>query len=463
MGKYGLKIKPCSTRKYDYRQCVGSKAIGNQKQIDLPKFFELNMRSFCDIKNQKLVSSCVAFACSIVAECEQYKRIQKKEEISTGNTYGSEACRKGYLGPGMYLDDTLNGLTKIGFVPNIFFNVNIEMPRVYNMLKNRTDLIEQGQLLKPTGYASLMNGRTSQDNIQSMKEAIYTYQCPLVMVSYDFFKEPHCVVLTGWNEKNEFKYQNSWGIEDGEGFIPYDRIEDACILFFEELQLPFEDISPNDWFYQELKNVYFSGLIENTAENKFIPNGNIKRGDSILFMDKILNKFEKSLNSYFKTKEAQGYSVSYLTTSVNKRNFKFNDVADDIYYSNAINNIASLGLINSDENNNFYPENNITRAQFATIIVRLYDYLLAKIDGLAEWISFPKGFGYDNPIVNYKDVQEKNTWYYDFVNAATELGIMQGFSDECFYPNNAITRAEAVYAVEKLCQKVDTILKRCAD
>ena len=102
MGKYGLKIKPCSTRKYDYKQCVGSKVIGNQKQIDLPKFFELNMRSFCDIKNQKLVSSCVAFACSILAECEQYKRTQKtagqrnypclQHNSHNSRTCGNTAC-----------------------------------------------------------------------------------------------------------------------------------------------------------------------------------------------------------------------------------------------------------------------------------------------------------------------------------------------------------------------------------
>ena len=458
MNKFGLKIKPSSTRRYEYDKCLGAGI-----KTSLPNSYSLDMRKFCDIKNQHQVNSCVAFACSLVGECENYKRTNRKEEISTGNTYGNSACRKGYMGPGMYLDDTLIGLIKVGFVPNILFDVNVEMPKVYDMLKYRRDLIEQGQALKPTSFASLKTSSNKEQNIYNIKNALYTHQCPLVMVSYDFFKEPHCVVITGWDENNNFKYQNSWGIEDGEGYIPYEKIDDVCILLFDEISLPFLDVSNEDWYYQELKNAYFSGLIEGVDNTHFCPNDSIKRGDAILLIDRVLNKFEKSLNSYFKTKESQGFKIaSYFSNSLNN-NISFNDLNKNDYYYKSIKNLAQLGLIKGDENNNFNPENYITRAQFATVIVRLYNYLLNKIDGLADWISFPKNFGYDNQIKDYNDVKDKNSWYYNFVVAISQIGIMQGSNDNNFYPDMNITRAEAASIIERFCQKIDNILKNCAE
>ena len=456
--KYGLKIRPSAIRSYTPRVCFGA------AEIDLPQEYELNMREFCEIKDQGYVNSCVAFASSLVGECENFKRTGNKEEISTGNTYGSDECRKGYMGQGMYVDDTMMGLIKIGFIPNYLFDINLEMPKVYNLRKNRKDLDETGQLLKPSAVISLKVHSTDKENIKAIKQAIYKYQCPIIICSHYFFKEPHCVVIYGWDKNDNFKYQNSWGVtpqDPGYGYISIDDIYEAYVLIFEDIEIPFIDVKPQDWYYQEMKNIYCCGLLEGLTENTFGPNDNIKRCDAVLLLERILNKFEKSINSYLKTKETQFKEVSYVSFGSNTTIVPFNDISKDSYYYDALIHIHQLGLIKGDENNNFNPENYITRAQFATIIVRLYDFLLNKIDIGAEWIEIPVDFGYLKLNKKYDDVT-RETWFTENIDKITNLEIMNGVSSSLFKPNDNISRAEAVVVIERLCKKIDNIFKKCS-
>ncbi len=449
--KFGVKIRPAAVRSYNPRPCFGA------SQIDLPQQFELKMRDFCEIKDQGYINSCVAFASSLVGECENYKRTGNKEEFSTGNTYGNEVCRKGYMGKGMYVDDTVLGLCKIGFVPNHLFNVNLEMPKAYEVRKGREDLDEIGQYLKPTTAISLKVYGTKEENIRSIKEALYTYQSPIVMCSTDFFKEPHCVVIYGWDNNDNFKYQNSWGVsqlDPGYGYLSIDDIYEAYVLVFDEIELPFDDVKKEDWYYQEIKNIYCCGMLEGITENKFGPKDSMKRCDAVLMLTRILEKFEKSINTYLKTKGEQ--SISYQENIVEA----FKDVPEDSYYFTALNYASSLGLIKGDENNNFNPDNNITRAQFATIITRLYDFLLNVIDTAATWIDLPDDFGYLKLNKKYSDVPA-DSWFKTSVDKITNLEIMNGVDSSHFNPNVDITRAEAIVVLERLCKKIDDILKKC--
>jgi len=70
----------------------------------------------------------------------------------------------------------------------------------------------------------------------------------------------------------------------------------------------------------------------------------------------------------------------------------------------------------------FLPNNNITRAEFATLIVRAF------------------GISADDSADRFKDVSESD-WYYETVNAAASAGIVQGF-EGTFSPKKNISREE---------------------
>ena len=90
---------------------------------------------------------------------------------------------------------------------------------------------------------------------------------------------------------------------------------------------------------------------------------------------------------------------------------------------NAIENLASRGIVNGLDGGVFGPEQAMTRAQFAAIIVRGL--------GLPE--------GESNP---FEDVPS-GEWHSGYISAAYAYKFINGKSDTIFDPNAAITRQEA--------------------
>lgn len=96
----------------------------------------------------------------------------------------------------------------------------------------------------------------------------------------------------------------------------------------------------------------------------------------------------------------------------------------------AINDMGSRMVIGGVGNGKFEPNRDITRAEFAAIIVRAL--------GLAP------GEG-DN---NFTDVSD-NAWYAGYVKTAVSYGVITGVSDTSFKPNSKITREQAMSMVAR--------------
>lgn len=107
----------------------------------------------------------------------------------------------------------------------------------------------------------------------------------------------------------------------------------------------------------------------------------------------------------------------------------------------AIEALIARGIINGMTDTEYQPDATMTRAQFATIVVKAL--------GLApETVSV------------FKDVAAKE-WYAPYVGTAYTYGIVNGKTDTAFDPNGTITRQEAAAMVAraaKLCG-MDTALE----
>lgn len=108
----------------------------------------------------------------------------------------------------------------------------------------------------------------------------------------------------------------------------------------------------------------------------------------------------------------------------------FDDVAADAWYADAVNTLASLGMIEGVGNNLFEPERSITRAEFTTIAMRF-------TNGILEGENI-------FPDVNPGD------WFYDYVVGSIQYGWINGYPDGTFGPNNTITRAEVTAIVNRM-------------
>ncbi len=107
----------------------------------------------------------------------------------------------------------------------------------------------------------------------------------------------------------------------------------------------------------------------------------------------------------------------------------FSDVPDDHSYKKAITTLSKLNVINGYENNTFEPDKNITRAEFTKIIV----YTL----------------GYDkvtDKITQFTDVSEDH-WANANIKTAYDLGIINGFDETTFKPDDPVTYEQALKMV----------------
>lgn len=100
----------------------------------------------------------------------------------------------------------------------------------------------------------------------------------------------------------------------------------------------------------------------------------------------------------------------------------FDDIANNPY-KEAIEALASRGIIGGKEENIFDPNGNMTRAEFATIIVKFL--------GLTP-----------EETATFSDVKAES-WYAGFVGAASKAGIISGTTETTFNPNGSITKQEA--------------------
>ncbi len=97
-------------------------------------------------------------------------------------------------------------------------------------------------------------------------------------------------------------------------------------------------------------------------------------------------------------------------------------------YEDALFDIAALGIFIPDENGEFREDSPLTRAEFATAILRVIGYNEILSDGAAQ---------------KFKDVA-KDAWYYNAVQAISQLNIMTGDGNGYFRPQNHVTMREAV-------------------
>ncbi|MGM9552188.1 MAG: S-layer homology domain-containing protein [Clostridia bacterium] len=105
----------------------------------------------------------------------------------------------------------------------------------------------------------------------------------------------------------------------------------------------------------------------------------------------------------------------------------FGDVAANASYAEAVNLLSNLGIIKGDENGNFRPTDTVTRAEAATMIVRVL--------GLADDVEQGETM--------FTDVAADN-WASGYVNVAVANGIVNGMGDGTFAPNGEVTYGQIV-------------------
>ena len=177
-------------------------------------------------------------------------------------------------------------------------------------------------------------------------------------------------------------------------------------------QSVFGDLSLSSQFYEAMYSLYLKEIyeVEYTNDAAFIhPLKNVTRGDAAFMLYHLLG-----------------------LTYVDGKDFK--DVPKTDEYFDAIETLASMGVIDGFTDGTFRPLDSLTRGQMAKIIASAFEF---QIDA--------------NASIPYKDVTAAFT---PFVHALSKEGITKGVTATTFAPNRFISRQEMAAFMNRAYKKV---------
>lgn len=121
------------------------------------------------------------------------------------------------------------------------------------------------------------------------------------------------------------------------------------------------------------------------------------------------------------------------TTTTTGASSSFSDVADDVSYLTAVKTLNLMNIIKGYEDGTFRPTQNVTRAEFTAMLMRTLNYGDL---GSASASELP-----------FSDIDDNNSdinWAIPNINTAYGMGIINGYEDGTFRPNDNVAYEEAI-------------------
>ena len=179
----------------------------------------------------------------------------------------------------------------------------------------------------------------------------------------------------------------------------------------------FTDVSRSDWYYQFVDYVTSKGYFNGTAETTFAPAENMTRAMFVTVL--------------FRFHGAKGDSSQSA----------FTDVAPGEWYTDAINWAAANRIVDGVGNGKFAPNDPITRAQMCTMIER-YLALYKK----AWKVTLPE----TGSVSVMVDENAIPAYALAAVKQCQRHGLVNGFEDGTFRPNELSTRAQVAAVIYRM-------------
>ena len=179
-----------------------------------------------------------------------------------------------------------------------------------------------------------------------------------------------------------------------------------------KLDVLFKDID-NHWGKDYIIPLAEQGIIKGKTETTFEPDANITRAE---FLTLALNLAKIETTKYS----------------------SFSDVAMSAWFAATVGTANKLGLIDAHmvKDDYFYPDQNITREEMTSIIVKLYE--------------LKKGAAPAGDANKFTDYNNFSDWTKDSIGKAAGLGVITGNPDGSFNALGNATRAEAAVIFSRL-------------
>ena len=169
--------------------------------------------------------------------------------------------------------------------------------------------------------------------------------------------------------------------------------------------LPFTDVNEGAWFHDAVRYVYDNGLMDGVGDGQFAPNATTNRAMVVTILYRLAGEPAVSGDA------------------------AFTDVADGLWYTDAVLWAAQKGIVNGISATEFAPAGDLTREQLATILYRYAESAGYDVSASADLSGFP-------------DADQIQSYAAQALSWAVAEGLLQGFEDDSLQPGGTATRAQ---------------------
>lgn len=196
----------------------------------------------------------------------------------------------------------------------------------------------------------------------------------------------------------------------------------AVAVSASQIRLKWNDNSDSEKGFRILRSLYSDRYFYAVAE---------VAKDTTVYYDSGLNA---GTQYYYKVEAYNDVGRAESSTAEARTNARvfFTDTGSVPWAEDAIENLAGMGIIKGVSGTLFKPNNTISKAEFAAMVVRAFKLETAPVGSLA-------------------DVRH-DKWYYREVMIAENFGIISGDVNNRFYPESPITREEIAVMIFKALQ-----------
>ena len=188
--------------------------------------------------------------------------------------------------------------------------------------------------------------------------------------------------------------------------MPRGRVTvEATFVAVEDSGLPFLDVASDAWYYDAVAYVYENGMMNGTSSNVFSPNATTTRGMIVTMLYRLEGEPR----------------VSGTST--------FDDVANGMYYADAIVWAAGNDIVTGYDETTFGPNDAITREQMAAILYRYAQYKGYRTTASAD-------------LSGYVDAGDVSSYALSALQWASAEGLVTGTSSTALTPGGSATRAQ---------------------
>ncbi|MEI2395942.1 S-layer homology domain-containing protein, partial [Paenibacillus phytohabitans] len=169
----------------------------------------------------------------------------------------------------------------------------------------------------------------------------------------------------------------------------------------------FNDVSSSSWMYKYVMKIAALGFAEGDTTGNFNPKAPLTHQEAAIMAVRFLGTEEPSGTSASSSLEVSDWASAWVQTAINE------------------------GLIKPEEETaSGWGTQNASREWLTKLVIRLLD----KENEALALASEPLPFNDENQI---------SAWATGYINAASQLKVVQGFEDKTFRPTADVTRAQA--------------------